>query len=219
MPDIPQGWSAPDGTMPASLETVPLPTTPRPTPQRTFALAKNAFHWLWSNTDAITKWLQVVALLFAAIWTYLIFKDSQAPSLETGPAISNDLTFSNWRAQPAPGWCQINVAVTINNVGVKAFDVGGVRLRIWHQELKLAPGMNFIDLHTIEGHTPLFDQSPITTLTDHFPPKKNIHQGFNWLYSGEAPTGWYIFGASVMDKKGKQLGSADSWTGQLCNPQ
>jgi len=43
---------------------------------------------LWEHTDDVTKWIQVVALVFAASWTYLTFRETEAPSFETPAKIS-----------------------------------------------------------------------------------------------------------------------------------
>jgi len=175
-------------------------------------VAKRAFGWVWSNTDAITKWLQVIALLFAACWTFLIFKDTQAPALETPPAVSIGL--NGYLLEQSI--CQINAEVEINNIGLKSVEVANVHVRMWIEDLKLSTGLNYIDVNALENGTPTFDERPTTALNTRFPPRTDLHVGFLWIFSGPPNASWYLVRADAEDSKGHILGQADFLKYGLC---
>jgi flagellar biogenesis protein FliO len=44
---------------------------------------QSAFNVVWENTEKLTKWIQVIALVVTAVWVYFRFSEEEASSLET----------------------------------------------------------------------------------------------------------------------------------------
>jgi hypothetical protein len=172
--------------------------------------------WLWTNTDGLTKWLQVLAVIFAAVWTYLRFQTSEAPSLKTPLSVSSVLRHT-WRGDPDPGSCWVETVIEVRNLGITSFDVGSVRLRTWRKNLEPSSGkLEFVDFTQIEKDGPTSDMAPQSLIIGRYAPKTEIHDAFTWIYNGKPEPGLYIFMADVVDKRGSILGSAASWTDRLC---
>jgi hypothetical protein len=173
--------------------------------------------WVWANTDSLTKWLQVTALISAALWTYFRFRTSEAPGLETPPTVSMILNWT-WRPDPpSSGSCWVSTQVEVNDVGVTSFEVTKIRLKTWHQDLRLQPDkLNFIDVPQIEAAPPAVEVTPKSPIIRRFAPKVDIHDAFTWIVDGRPVPGFYVFYADIEDKRGAVLGSANGWTDRLC---
>jgi hypothetical protein len=96
---------------------------------RIFVPAKIA-RWLWTNTDSLNKWAQVVALLVAAYWAYTRFVDTQEPSLETRVEISAELSDE---AGPSTQSCYVYLNFLLRNSGASSFEVRGMHIQAWKQ--------------------------------------------------------------------------------------
>jgi hypothetical protein len=172
--------------------------------------------WLWANTDTLTKWLQVAALIFTAIWAYFRFQTSEAPGLKTPLAVSNNLKWTS-RGEPSPGSCWIEAIIEVNNPGVTTYDVRKVQQRTWRKNLKVqSRELEFMNFPQIENESPIAEISPQSLIVRRYAPKTDIHDSFTWLHNDRPEPGLYIFRADVEDKQGRILGSAASWTDQLC---
>src|SRR5215472_17366377 len=82
---------------------------------------------IWDNTDSLTKWIQVIALAFAAIWTFLTFRETQAPTLRTPAGVGANLSV-NWHGNPQAGYCWVQATFTISDEGANSFDVGSTHV-------------------------------------------------------------------------------------------
>ncbi len=193
----------------------------------------NAFHVVWKNTGKLTKWIQVIALLFAAIWTYLHFSETEAPSLQTPVGISGNLE-SHWSTAPPTGNCTINAVFAVMNQGVGSFDVGRVTVRAWRIPLpSQASGFRYLDVTALEKSV-----LPITTLTidspkdsrliGHFAPKTDLYSGFTWTFFGPGSDDLFVSSIDVYTKpkrflgvtygSSEWLGSASVWNPGICSP-
>jgi hypothetical protein len=85
---------------------------------------------IWTYTDNLTKWIQVIALCIAAWWTFTNYSVADKPSLE--PNISVDAGFvvdnNGWE----PGTCMAKYTITVRNEGKVSFDVNEIHFRAWH---------------------------------------------------------------------------------------
>jgi hypothetical protein len=174
---------------------------------------RNAICWLWAHTDSTTKWLQVAALLFAAVWTYLIFKDTESPSLETTLAVSAELR----GAVINPTTCELVAMVRISNPGLRTMEVDHMQFRMWLiKDIPLKAGLNYVDLENISA-PPIDDNMPISALNTQYPPKTDLSVGFTFIYSGEQRDGWYYLArADAFNSKNRRLGYAYSLKRNIC---
>jgi hypothetical protein len=178
-----------------------------------FSRLRSARNWLWANTDSITKWLQVTALLFAAGWTYLIFKDTEAPSLETPLAVETDLQGVVLNQTT----CELVAKIDINNPGLRTIAVDHVQARIWLiKDIPLKEGLNYVDLETVPG-SPIYNHTPTSALNTQYPPKTHLSVGLVYIYSGVQSAGWYfLLRAEAFNSKGKRLGYAYALRRNIC---
>jgi hypothetical protein len=93
----------------------------------------NTVSWIWTNTDSITKWIQVVALVVAGYWAYTRFIRVDAPSLE--PVAHLELVGSVLSQHD--DLCRINVKLVVHNDGHTSFDVGRVQVQGWQSTAPL----------------------------------------------------------------------------------
>ena len=172
---------------------------------------------IWSNTDDVTKWIQVAALVFAASWTYLTFRETEAPSLESPAHVSDELK-GNWRPEPAPGSCSVSSLFGVANQGVQSFDVADVRVRLWRINLPARPGgYLFVDIPMLEGqYKPLADFNPTSPLTGHYAPKTDHHAGFTWIFYAPPSNDLFLSQIDAFDKAKHLVGQASEWSDQIC---
>lgn len=176
---------------------------------------------IWENTDSITKWIQVVALCFAAIWTFTTFRETQAPSLETPGVVSGHL---EWQAHqdPPSGFCSVSAIFSVENQGIKPFDVASAKIRFWRITMPArASGYHFFNLPEIEDNNrslpPRIINSPsVSPLIGRFPPKKGVHDVFEMMFYGPSSTDWVIARIDTYDKSGNLLGQASAWSEGIC---
>jgi hypothetical protein len=79
-------------------------------------------------SEVIRNYFQIVAIFVAAAWTIYVFYGKEAPLLESRTNITNRLDIE---AGLLPSTCGALFNVTLENVGVRAFDVEKVRIRAW----------------------------------------------------------------------------------------
>jgi hypothetical protein len=172
--------------------------------------------WIWENTDSITKWLQVLALVFAAIWTYVVFRDTEAPSLETpvavGAALDGKLIDQST--------CELVASFDINNPGLRTVAVDKIRVRLWTWPIK-ADRMNgklyYLDLDRPPATT-LFDQMPTTALIAKYAPKTHLYAFFAFHYAGGSPAeSYFLARADALDSKQKLIGYAYALKRNICS--
>jgi len=123
---------------------------------------RRAFGWIWSNTDNLTKWIQVLALGVAAYWAYTRYIRLEAPSVELRADVNIEI--KEQKAAFAPDSCFVRADVEVKNSGVTSFDVGQLRAEVWQRPDLPQPGsvnLNFLDVNQIETGSRLTTASPI----------------------------------------------------------
>jgi hypothetical protein len=171
---------------------------------------------IWKNTDNLTKWIQVAALVFAASWTYLTFRETQAPSLETPASVSAEIN-GNWRPEPAPGSCNMFAIFRVQDLGVKSFDVASSRVRLWRKPLPAQDRFLFLDIPKFENESqPVDDIKSTVTLVGHYAPKTDLHATFNWIFYGQPSNDLFFAKIELLDKSGNPVGNAFAWDDQVC---
>jgi hypothetical protein len=206
--------------IPASGEGTREPEATAETADRTAPTVdlRRGLSWIWRNTDQLTKWLQVLALLAAAGWTIYKFRGLEASSFERNAAVSVELK-PEWHADSAGGTCWTNVVVEVNNIGTRSFDVAKINLEAWFVGMPVRATGTFevLDLPRIEHEQPsLWKRTPDSGLIRHFSPKSDLHDAFTWISYGRPPAGLYIVRAEILDKPGQSIGFATAWKNSLC---
>jgi hypothetical protein len=173
--------------------------------------------WIWSNTDTLKKWVEILALIVAAYWTYNKFIRIDEPSLERRPSINGELA-AKLHTNATPQYCEVTYIVTVKNLGLTSFDVGGIHIHAWRNELpKPAPDPTFLDMKGLEKGHQFIDLTPRTsTLLRHFEPQRETWQSFTWILDAKQEPGLYMFGVDAEDQHKRSLGIARSWTLDFC---
>jgi hypothetical protein len=172
--------------------------------------------WIWTNTDAITKWIQVFALGVAAYWAYTRFLALEAPSLEMKADVNVEI---REKKGPVPDSCFVMANVEVTNNGLASFDVRKVRMRVWRTELPHfeADSLKFVDVNQIESAKPIQDFEPYPeTFQGHYPQSRDITHTITWTFGKHAQQ-FYVFRADVEDAKGNPLGYSSRWVHDLCS--
>jgi hypothetical protein len=195
--------------------------TSEPSPQPGAAAPDNPKRlksWIWNNTDPLTKWLQVIALVAAAGWTFYTFRGLEAGSLEKTVGLGIDLRPA-WRTDSSPPSCWALLTVDVNNVGVRSFDIAKLSLQVRRIDLpdRTTGSSSFLDMWKLEhDNPPFYDLTPNSALIRHFSPKAELHDGFTLIFYGRPQPGLYIFRAEIFDESGKSIAFGRFWTDRLC---
>ena len=173
--------------------------------------------WIWTNTEYLTKWIQVVALAIAAYWAYTRFLAGEKPSLETRVDITSNLKWED--RGPAPGTCYVFFDIELKNEGKVSFDVRKVRIQAWRSELPKAPTgfARYIDIDEFEHGQSIFDNGDSRLLEMHFAPGERAWRTFPWVFRTQPP-GVYLFRIDMdAERNGEATHiSARSWSQDLC---
>jgi len=179
-------------------------------------LAKPA-NWIWTNTEFLTKWIQVVALTVAAYWAYTRFQIGERPSLETRVDITSNLRWED--RGPAPDTCYVFFDIELRNQGKSSFDIEKVHIQAWRNDLP-RPGAGvaqYINMDEFEHGQKVIDNSDPGLLAMHFAPGERAWRTFSWVFRAEPP-GAYLFRIdSDAAHEGKMTHiSARSWSQHIC---
>jgi len=169
---------------------------------------------IWSNTDPISKWLQVVALCVAGYWTFKTFDLGEAPSLKPTASVAGEL---HWESIGKTENCFMSFHVSIKNIGKTALDVDRVHVRAWHSNF---PSPNpsspsFFDVDALQESAPQIDQAFSSgNLVQHYLPQVSSGETFTWAIGPQEP-GIYLFRADA-ENKGKILDFGRQWLDGIC---
>jgi hypothetical protein len=170
----------------------------------------NPFPRLWANTDNITKWVQVAALVVAGYWTYTRFIKVDAPSLEPVARVE----YQGPYFAPHDDLCRVKMGIVIHNEGHTSFDVGRVQVQGWQrapvpQSIGGSPA--YFDVRNMRKGVQMLDvQSlPNSFLNRRYPPRSQYDQSFTWDFGRISPL--WMFEVTVYDKKNKLLGNVRQW--------
>jgi hypothetical protein len=178
---------------------------------------RNSGRWIWSNTDTLKKWIEILALIVAAYWTYNKFIRIDEPALERRPWVNGDLAVK-LHTNATPQYCEVTYTVTLKNQGLTSFDVAAIHVRAWRNELpKPTLHPTFLDMKGLEKGDRFINETPRTsTLLRHFEPQRETWQTFTWILDAKQEPGLYMFGVDAEDQRKQSLGIARSWTLDFC---
>jgi hypothetical protein len=184
------------------------------------ALAMVYRRWVWTNTDPLTKWLQIVALIVAAYWAYSRFTFVEAPSLEPIVIVTSKLYRSE--PNPIPSTCIVTFQVIVRNEGSVSFDVKGVDVRGWPFIVDKPNSSlpTYVDVGKIQGLKPIVDAPSASLhsqyLIGHYSPKSARDETFSWIFA--APTASsYLFEADVKGSDDKILRDTRLFSLGICD--
>jgi hypothetical protein len=144
----------------------------------------------WSE---ITKnYVQVLAIIIAGIWTYVIFFKKDAPSLESIVNLSSNLRKQNTLNANVN---EFTFDVTFKNNGISAIDIRKVRISVWkfNLDIKSISALTYIDMEQIqEDGNRIFEKEYPGKHTDrsadmiypflgHFSPQEPYHHAYQWF--------------------------------------
>jgi hypothetical protein len=176
----------------------------------------NFMKWIWKNTEPLSKWIQIVALIVAAYWAYVRFSLGEKPTLETRVSVSSHLS-----TEPGPiqGTCYVFLDYNLSNQGVASFDTQSVHIRAWRSELpKLATDMpQFIDPKELEHGRQIIDNNSSELLKMHFSPGESAGRTFTWVFLKQKPA-FHLFQVDVEAANGKGIKhiSTQAWSQDVC---
>ena len=179
------------------------------------ALSKS-MKWIWANTEPLSKWIQVVALILAAYWAYFRFSLGEKPTLETRISVTSHLSTE---PGPIPDTCYVFLDYSLSNQGVASFDIQSVHIRAWRSELpKLATDMpQFIDTKELEHGRQVVDNNSLELLNMHFSPGESAGRTFTWIFLKQKPA-FHLFQVDVEAANGKDMKhiSTQTWSQDVC---
>ncbi len=178
-------------------------------------------NWVWSNTDQLTKWLQIVALIVAGVWAYDHFSRVEAPYLDRYVSIENHIY-----PQPSPfsNTCLVNFKLLISNEGITSFEVNRVVITASSfnsQDLEenakklladhLAAPFDPMAVAKPAGLKPLEIKSGF--LIRPYPPKTRADGTFAWVFPMQATPSGYVFKAEVFGPNEVSLNTIQNSSG------
>jgi hypothetical protein len=172
--------------------------------------------WIWVNTEPLTKWVQVAALIVAAYWAYVRFSLGEKPNLETRIGVTSRLT-----TEPGPlvGTCYVFLDYNLSNQGIASFDVRSVRIRAWRRELPslASDSPQFIDTNELENGVQIIDNNSKGLLDMHFAPGESSGRTFSWVFPRQKPA-FHLFQVDVEAENGKDIKniSTQAWSQDVC---
>jgi len=140
------------------------------------------------NLETVQRWsdcakniFQILALIIAGIWTYLLFIRTEVPTLEYRTNTNSKLY---WSETSRPGECIAHFNVTHKNIGRSSYKISAYRLRAWtFKRTRVGDELlRYVDLQDIQNQEPLFDKrytsGPFVT---QFPPNASFRHAFEWV--------------------------------------
>jgi hypothetical protein len=172
--------------------------------------------WIWANTEPLSKWIQILALIVAAYWAYVRFSLGEKPALETRVSVTSHLSVE---PGPVPDTCYVFLDYSLSNQGIAPFDIRSVHIRAWRSELpQLAPKMpQFIDTKELEHGQQVIDSSSSELLNMHFAQGESCGRTFSWIFPKQKPA-FHIFQVDVEASNGNDIKhiSTQTWSQDVC---
>jgi hypothetical protein len=136
----------------------------------------------WKEVSEVTKnVVQIIAILMAGIWTYLVFVRTEGPLLEARASAQSDLVWYPFSTSDA---CLVQFSVRLDNIGKTSFRIDRVRLRAWSfdREPPTDEGMRFLDLEKIQANEPDFTKEYRSgPFIQRYAPSESFHHTFEWV--------------------------------------
>ena len=140
MPDEP---SPPKDQLPAAIEgqSRQKEEPANPTSGKTAELVSKPEPRDWQSCvnlwiDTVNKFIQIVAVVIAGIWTWNVFARTSAPGLESKLSMRSELS---WGDTADKDVCSAMFHVWAKNDGQRAFDVTGIRITAYLLDLSRLP--------------------------------------------------------------------------------
>jgi hypothetical protein len=150
--------------------------------------------------EVIKNIVQILAIIIAGFWTYILFVQQDAPILEPRASTNGNLSI-----QPIQNSdnCELIYNVGLRNIGTTSFDVTKVTVKGWNFQ-RQAPGefAQFLDVQLIQKQANLFfnkaytDENNDPDVTkpfyiEHYPPDHQYNNTFSWIVKNDSET-WVL---------------------------
>ncbi len=181
----------------------------------------------WS--EIVKNIIETLAFIVAAYWTYHIFGQKEAPSLE--PVLGVDSSLELEKTMD-PGIYQLFLDVAAENKGISSVDVAKIRVRAWQFENEIAEGedINYLDIEDIETDGKRFFEATYHTtesprdhkvylpLIRHYPPKTIFNHTFQWRVNSKSINGWICFKVDLFENLGDEYPSWEAYSWDYLKP-
>jgi hypothetical protein len=178
----------------------------------------SAFRAFWKNTDNITKWVQVIALVVTAGWVFWRFQLLEMPSSLRRPGVSTNLSSELVRGTNG-ATCDLKLEIKIENSGLTSFKVSKIQVSGWRLPFP-TPSPNtplFLDAEKIElANTFIRYDYVDPALRRTYLPSTNYLATLSWTIQSAEKDFLYYFKAVALDENGSQIGYGTSWHDNLC---
>lgn len=178
----------------------------------------NAVRWMWANTDAITKWIQIIGLAVAAYWAYTRFCVEEKPSLEIRVDASENL--HGELPGPFPNSCYVYLDLMLKNQGAVSFNVTGAHIQAWRADLaeQSTTSPMYVDPDKLKHGKEIIDINSKNLLDMHFSPGESAGRTFTWVLRRPLP-GIYLFmiDLNAINAREKKHVSVSIWSQNLCS--
>ncbi len=163
---------------------------------------------------------QIVAIMIAGYWTWHLFRERDAPSLEVRGSASSVI---HWYPIKPGDQVQLAFDVDLQNSGVKSFDIAKIVVKTWEFDVGTADGLNFLDVRKIKSQRAVEQEYDLTDKGDrsfpsHYPPGASLTNTFEWTGKPNCQK-WILLQAEFYTKKDstKPDWSTSAWH-QQCPP-
>jgi hypothetical protein len=172
---------------------------------------------LWLNTDAVTKWIQIAALIVGAYWAYTKFLTADKPGLEVRVEVSAVL--KQEKPGPLPHTCYVYLNLSLKNAGTVSFDIKGAHVQAWRSDTpKILPvSPTYLDPFLFKRGTRIIDMENQNLLDMHFSPGESAGRTFTWIFPMQA-AGLYLFTADfeAFNSGERKHISTSTWSQHTC---
>lgn len=179
-------------------------------------------------TEILKNAAQILAIVIAGIWTYYLFGQKEAPSLEPRADVYSSLS---WQNKGEDSTCRAVFNVVFHNTCNTSFDVSKILLRGWLFD-KLTENKNgiaFLDIDSIQNSGDNFfnktypainnskSSSNINPFIIHYPPDASYNHSFEWEIKNMKDK-WICFKIEfyINGENDRPKWMAASWD-QVCN--
>lgn len=170
--------------------------------------------WMWTNTDSLTKWAQILALIVAGYWAYTRYVRVDKPSLE--PTGSVELNVEQYGEDA----CRVRIEITIKNIGHTSFDIDTLHIDGWRSETGHPTDEKpfYFSLNNMKEGQQVLNETPNDLiLNQHFPAGSSANQDFTFEF--KQLKGLYMIEADAYDKHDDLHFGGTKWAEWSCPAQ
>jgi len=138
-------------------------------------------------TEIVKNIAQILARVIAGVWTYYLFGQKEAPSLEPLADVNSSLSWQNTKNDDA---CRAIFKIIFQNTGNSSFDISKIHLRGWlcDKMQDTTKEVTFLDIDEVQNSgKKIFDKTyesngarGLLPFIIHYPPNSAFNHSFDW---------------------------------------